>query len=258
MGGSESMTINPAADGSESIPQGLHKDATDMEDGLHKELNIVRQVSDVSTAPPQSPAYASLGAPPCEPFHQLESMDETGSSEQLSEEEEEEAPEAGAGALPGLGAKEVEPLWQDCREAPRLCAGLPPLQSGLGQWAQWAVAAEEWQSFVKPMKFEEWQSSLAPLAEDGDADESADESSEAGDESEAEGAPCTLASPPPLWQDCREPARICLGMPPFQSDLGKLAQWAVAAEEWQSAMLGEPVEYSCNAEGGDLSSSDEE
>jgi hypothetical protein len=247
MGGSESMTINPAVDVSESIP---HKDGMDVEDGLHKELKIVRQVSDVSTAPPQSPAYASLGAPPCEqdpchsiPFHSLESMDEVGSSEQLSEEAEEE---------------EVEPLWQGCREAPRLCAGLPPLQSELGRWAQWAVAAEEWQSFVKPMGFEEWQSSLAPLAEDGDADWSADESSEASDEAEAEGAPCTLASPPPLWQDCREPARICLGMPPLQSDLGKWAQWAVAAEEWQSAVLGEPVEYPCNVEGSDLSSSDEE
>lgn len=232
-----------------------HDSAHDVEDGLHKELKIVRQVSDVSTAATQSPAGASPWPSPCEhsvPFH-LESMDEAGSSEQLSEEEQE-----GADVLPGLGAKEAEPLWQDCREAPRLCAGLPPLQSELGQWAQWAVAAEEWQSFVKPMGFEEWQSSLAPLAEDDDADESADESSEAGDESEAEGAPSTLASPPPLWQDCREPARICVGMPPLQSDLGKWAQWAVAAEGWQSAVLGEPVEYSCDAKGGDLSSGDEE
>jgi len=143
------MTINPTADGPEPMPQGPHmKEATDADDGLEKQLDIARQVSDVSTAATQSPAGVSPWAPPCEPvpFHQLESMDEAGNSEQLSEEE----------------------------------------------------------------------------------------------------------------QDCSEPARICLGMPPLQSELGQWAQWAVAAEEWQSAVLGEAVEYPCDAEGSDLSSSDEE
>ena len=42
--------------------------------------------------------------------------------------------------------QQAEPLWQDCAELPRVCIGMPPLQSELGRRAQWAVVAEEWQA----------------------------------------------------------------------------------------------------------------
>ncbi|CAK0827727.1 unnamed protein product, partial [Prorocentrum cordatum] len=154
MGGSESMTINPTADGPEPMPQGPHmKEATDADDGLEKQLDIARQVSDVSTAATQSPAGVSPWAPPCEPvpFHQLESMDEAGNSEQLSEEEQDrrpprppsswekafgiEMPLAGAEAVGRQGrAGERRGCAQDCSEPARICLGMPPLQSELGQW----------------------------------------------------------------------------------------------------------------------------
>jgi hypothetical protein len=43
--------------------------------------------------------------------------------------------------------------------------------------------------------------------------------------------------------------RLCAGTPPLQSELAKWAQWAVAAEEWQSAVLGVPVQYHYNDRG---------
>merc|ERR1719203_1104334 len=123
---------------------------TQLEGGHQEPLKIARQISDVSTAAGKSPAGASCCQDdPCDvfPFHQLDSMHEDqqwsamGTSDALSELQDEDT---GAEEGSALHA----PLWQDCQEPARICVGLPPLRSDLGRWAQWAVAAEEWQSVV--------------------------------------------------------------------------------------------------------------
>jgi len=231
------MTINP-----EASPM--------LDDECHKQLKIVRQVSDASTMVGKSPAGASC----CEddpyeslPFRRLDSMDED--DEQASEDE---------GPTLSPAEEDLEPLWQGCTEPPRLCLGMPPLQSELGRWAQWAVAAEEWQSRTLGMPVS-YECEGGNPGTSGDSASVADESTEAGEDWEPEEVPAAVPTLPPLWQDCEEPAHICLGLPPLQSSLGRWAQWAVTAEEWQSAVLGTPVTYTYGEEeSDDPSSSDEE
>ena len=55
------------------------------------------------------------------------------------------------------------------------------------------------------------------------------------------------------WWDGAEQPPVCIGMPPLQSELGRRAQWAVVAEEWQASrgygarttLVGRPCRKMC-------------
>lgn len=133
---------------------------------------------------------------------------------------------------------------------PRLCAGMPPLQSELGRWAQWAVTNEDWQAatlghaekyvFQRDVEFSS-PSESSMILENESVEALAD-----GDESVAESEifDCHAASDDEhVAEACDHQPSLCVALPPLESDLAKWAQWAVAAEAWQTSVLGSPVHY---------------
>mmetsp|Transcript_28054 Transcript_28054/g.80607 ORF Transcript_28054/g.80607 Transcript_28054/m.80607 type:complete len:362 (+) Transcript_28054:102-1187(+) len=119
-------------------------------------------------------------------------------------------------------------------EAPRLCIGLPAIQSELGKWAQWAVR---------------WEEGCATRGEDpslDDDDDDADDDIECGGSASSAPAHDDMGEdlfvqwPPTLSWAPRESPRLCLGLPPMQSELGKWAQWAVRWEEGCAMRGGDP------------------
>jgi len=225
-----------------------------------------------------------------------------GRLDSTPESDEEAAQEPSQEVVRKLGEALQEELAPAQEEAPRLCVGLPPLQSELGRWAQWAVRAEEWQSAVlgvpvkyvyraglgqtpqgpaagaRPLKagLERQVSPLsqasttppspAHLGLDGDLGDELvfgrlDSTPESDEEAAQEPSQEVVRKLGEALQEELAPAqeeapRLCVGLPPLQSELGRWAQWAVRAEEWQSVVLGVPVKYAYRA--GDESDSDDE
>jgi len=135
---------------------------------------------------------------------------------------------------------EVEADWPPVmpeaqEEQPRLCAGLPLLQSELGKWAHWAVRWEE----MCAVRCEELRLFNSGDGEDSDVDASMSSSdgathggSDWADDDDDEGEVMESAGwPSKLPKQFDEAPRLCLGTPALESDLARWAQWAVRFEE---------------------------
>jgi len=114
--------------------------------------------------------------------------------------------------------EEVDPTAQNAR----ICVGLPPLKSDLGKWAAWTV---EWEKlngeFCSSVDESDEVSSNAygSVLEEDDDDaswESALDYAEKADQ---------------LFEQAEYQPRMCVGLPPMSSDLGKWATWMVRWEE---------------------------
>jgi len=114
-------------------------------------------------------------------------------------------------------------------EAPRLCVGMPQLQSSLGKWAQWAVCWEEGQAHRSDDVLDDGESDWTTFGADGGSvrvEMTSDEEETAGQAMDE-----SADWPPALLPQADEAPRLCAGMPQLQSSLGKWAQWAVRWEE---------------------------
>eukprot|EP00401_Gymnodinium_catenatum_P074476 CAMPEP_0117494100 /NCGR_PEP_ID=MMETSP0784-20121206/19438_1 /TAXON_ID=39447 /ORGANISM="" /LENGTH=573 /DNA_ID=CAMNT_0005288971 /DNA_START=25 /DNA_END=1743 /DNA_ORIENTATION=- len=133
------------------------------------------------------------------------------------EEEEEEEAEGKSNAN-----VEWPPVMPQCpEEAPRLCVAMPHLKSELGKWAQWAVRWEEQNGLDCHHTYDAFDDAAHKAEE-----EEEEEGEEEGSRSDAK------VDWPPIMPQCPEEApRLCISIPPLQSELGRWAQWAVRWEE---------------------------
>ena len=111
--------------------------------------------------------------------------------------------------------------------------GMPPLQSELAKWAQWAVVAQKWHSDALGVDVKIFRNAGedrgAAYEDNVGVDLVAAEPDVASSQVTIElWASGFLHSPDIEMQDKRA------GVPPLRSQLAKWAQWAAAVEMWQS------------------------